>query len=213
MDDDVAPSLRFLASSENSLSSGPCGGAKIDFDAGTVTDFHVGGDAIAATGTHPQANWLFRATTDLTGTSNWTQLYPIVEQSGLGKLCQPKITVPEEWVDKQGLISVVAHAEDGVLYGCSQVKFVEGTGEQPSSCRNTTENFSFTSDSDLEALVDDGTGSSGSNSSDSSGGSGDDNSNSDDSGSSGDEGAASNFGTSFVGMVSAAALVAGVLAL
>jgi len=114
---DYPPSIK--ASSENTLSSGPCGGAKIDFDAGTVTDFHVGGDAIAATGTHPQANWLFRATTDLTGTSNWTQLYPIVEQSGLGKLCQAKITVPEDWVDKQGLISVVAHAEDGVLYAVS----------------------------------------------------------------------------------------------
>ncbi|PKS10135.1 hypothetical protein jhhlp_001885 [Lomentospora prolificans] len=206
-------------SDESKLASGPCGGADLNFQDGTVTDFHVSGDAIATTGTHPQANWLFRATTDITGASNWTKVWPIVEQSGLGKLCQPSITVPEEWVGKQGLIGVVAHAEDGVLYGCSQVTFVKGTGEQPSTCKNTTSNFSFTSDSDLEALVDgDSSSGSGSNSTDGGSSSGGDSGSGGDGSSGGgnnggNEGAASALGSSFFAMLSAATLVAGVFVL
>lgn len=106
-------------SDENSLDEGPCGGASLDFSSKTVTDFHVGGDAIALTPTHPQANWLFRATTDTKGEGNWTQIFPIFQQGGLGELCQPDVSVPEDFAGKQGLISVVANAEDGVLYGVS----------------------------------------------------------------------------------------------
>lgn len=105
-------------SNENKLASGPCGGADLDFDNKDVHDFHVGGDAIGATGTHSQSNWLFRATLDTTGEGNWTMVWPIA-QTGLGKYCQPQVTVPEEWVGEQGLIGVVAHAEDGILYGVS----------------------------------------------------------------------------------------------
>lgn len=106
-------------SNEAQLESGPCGGAKLDFKSDDVSDFHVDGDAVAVTGTHPQSNWLLRATTDKTGEGNWTQIFPIVEQSGIGRMCQPVVTVPEDWEGEEGLIGVVANAEDGILFGVS----------------------------------------------------------------------------------------------
>ncbi|SPO04580.1 uncharacterized protein DNG_07265 [Cephalotrichum gorgonifer] len=166
-----------VPSSESSLDQGPCGGADLESASAKVTDFHVGGDAVAVTGSHPQAKWLIRATTDLTGAGNWTQAFPIVAQSGLGKLCEPAVVVPEGWAGKKGLIGVAANAEDGILYGCSIVNFVEGSSsEAPSECRNTTQQISFDSDTQLQALVGEGSGgSSGGNSSgsDSSNGGGD----------------------------------------
>ena len=107
-------------SSEAGLAKGPCGGAALDFGSdGSVSDFHVGGDAVAVTGTHPESNWLIRATNDTKGQDNWVRLIPIVKQSGLGKMCQPDVTVPEDWVGSEGLIGVVAHAEDGILFAVS----------------------------------------------------------------------------------------------
>ena len=233
---------------ENLLASGPCGGAELDFEKGTVTDFHVGGDAVAVIGGHPQSNWLFRVTDDITGATNWTKAFPIVQQNGAGKFCEPQVTVPEAWVGRQGLLGVVANAEDGVLYAvshlegerhvrkkkknkerkrqltrekqCSQVKFVEGAaGQPPSECQNTTKTASFVDDSTLDALVGDGSSSSG-NSSSGSGDSGSGSGSGDGSGSgsggasgSGDEGGAAALASSFFGVLSAAAVVAGVFVL
>ncbi|KEZ45428.1 putative gpi anchored protein [Scedosporium apiospermum] len=205
---------------ENLLASGPCGGAELDFEKGTVTDFHVGGDAVAVIGGHPQSNWLFRVTDDITGATNWTKAFPIVQQNGAGKFCEPQVTVPEAWIGRQGLLGVVANAEDGVLYACSQVKFVEGAaGQPPSECQNTTKTASFVDDSTLDALVGDGSSSSG-NSSSGSGDSGSGSGSGDGSGSgsggasgSGDEGGAAALASSFFGVLSAAAVVAGVFVL
>jgi hypothetical protein len=102
---------------ENALSSGPCGGAKLDFDAGPVSDFHVAGEHVALDPSHPQQRWLFRVTTDTAGAGNWSKSYPILLQSGLGSICIPGLTAPADFVGKKGLLGVVANAEDGVLYG------------------------------------------------------------------------------------------------
>lgn len=107
-------------SSEAGLASGPCGGASLSFDSSdSVSDFHVGGDAVAVTGTHPQSNWLIRATNDTSGEDGWMAVWQIVRQGGLGKMCIGDVQVPEEWVGSDGIIGVVAHAEDGVLFGVS----------------------------------------------------------------------------------------------
>lgn len=98
----------------------PCGSFTVDFSKDNVTDFHVGGDSIALTSTHPMATWLFRATLDQTGTKgNWTNLLPPVSQSGLGNFCERSITVPESWAGQKGVISVVQDAADGLLYQVS----------------------------------------------------------------------------------------------
>jgi hypothetical protein len=110
----VPPTIGFEDSKEG---TGPCGGFTPDFsDKSKVVDFHVGGEPVAMSLGHSQANWLFRGTLDQTGGSNWTQLFPIVQQSGLGSFCETAIPAPESWVGKQGVLGVVANAVDGVLY-------------------------------------------------------------------------------------------------
>jgi len=111
------PTIGFDDSLEN---EGPCGSFTVDPSKDNITNFNVGGSEIAVTSIHPQANWLFRATlgTDQT-TNNWTQLMPIVQQTGLGDFCEPAISVPASWAGKQGIISIVQDAPDGILYQVS----------------------------------------------------------------------------------------------
>lgn len=101
--------------------TGPCGGFTPDLTS-TATDFHIGGDAVALTLTHPQGKWLFRVTTDPTNDKSWEQIYPIVLQSGLGNFCLPQLTVPSKYEGKKGVLSIVSDAPDGLLY---QVSLVE----------------------------------------------------------------------------------------
>lgn len=95
----------------------PCGGYTPNLSAATtITDFHVGGDAVGTKSSHPQTNWLYRVTTDNAGAGNWTQIGQITTQSGAGAFCQSKITVPEAWVGKKAILSVVGNGPDGMLY-------------------------------------------------------------------------------------------------
>lgn len=110
----VPPSFGF---DEDKEASAPCGGFTPSFDdKSKVSDFHVGGNAIGVKSGHAQTNWLFRATLESADTKNWTQLFPIVQQSGLGLFCEPSVVAPEAWAGKQGIVSVVANAPDGILY-------------------------------------------------------------------------------------------------
>jgi hypothetical protein len=111
------PTIGFEDGTED---KGPCGGFTPDFSKKDgVVDFHVGGEPVALKLGHSQANWLFRGTLDQTGSSNWTQLFPIVQQSGLGMFCETAIPAPASWAGKQGVIGVVANAPDGLLYQVS----------------------------------------------------------------------------------------------
>lgn len=94
----------------------PCGGYTPNLATDATTDFHVGGDAIGTVSTHPQSNWLYRVTTDSAGAGNWTQIYPIVQQSGLGSFCVPKVSVSDSWIGKKAVLSIVSNAPDGLLY-------------------------------------------------------------------------------------------------
>ena len=99
---------------EDKEASGPCGGNTFDFT--KATDFHVGGDAVAITLAHPQANFLFRVTLDQTGASGWAQAFPIVMQSGLGDFCETAIVAPAAYAGKSGLLGVGVNAPDGLLF-------------------------------------------------------------------------------------------------
>lgn len=101
---------------EDNEANAPCGGVTIDFSKDNVTDFHVGGEPIDLFLGHPTAGWLIRGTLDQTATSNWSQLYPIFTQNGLGDYCQPAVAAPESWVGQKGILGVVANAPDGLLY-------------------------------------------------------------------------------------------------
>lgn len=114
----------------------PCGGFTPDFSK-DVVDFHVGGEALAMLLVHPQSNWLFRVTADQTAQTGWEQIFPIVMQSGLGNFCEPKVTVPESYVGKKGVVSVVSSAVDGLLY---QVRLFSrlGSSAGPSTIANAS---------------------------------------------------------------------------
>ncbi|OCL07549.1 hypothetical protein AOQ84DRAFT_408743 [Glonium stellatum] len=116
----------------------PCGSFTVDFSKDNVTNFAVGGDAIAVTSIHPQATWLFRATLDQTASGNWTALLPDVMQTGLGDLCETGLTLPSSWAGQKGVIGVVQDAPDGILYQCAAVNFISGTHMPPSVCKNVT---------------------------------------------------------------------------
>lgn len=99
----------------------PCGGGVPDLSQDIASDFHVDGDAVAVSLGHAQATWLIRATLDSSAEGNWTQLFPIVTQSGRGEFCEPAVVAPREWVGRKGIISTVCKAPDGLLY---QVSFI-----------------------------------------------------------------------------------------
>ncbi|KAG5918888.1 hypothetical protein E4U42_006710 [Claviceps africana] len=131
---------------------GPCGGSLPDFSK-PLADFHVGGDALAMKFTHPQGDWLFRVTTDQKAESGWEQIFPIVQQSGMGDFCEPSVTVPGKYSGKKGILSVVSAATDGMLYQCVAVKFVDGKVDKPTECNNGTITASFVDNAKLSALV------------------------------------------------------------
>ncbi|CAK7200938.1 hypothetical protein SEUCBS139899_003638 [Sporothrix eucalyptigena] len=136
--------------------TGPCGSFTPDFSNDNVTDFHVGGDNVAINLLHPQGTWLYRGTLDQTASSNnWTQLFPEVMQTGLGKFCQPAIAVPESWAGQKGVIGVVVDAPDGLLYQCAAVNFVAGAATtNQSTCTNSTGvTASFVTDANLAPLA------------------------------------------------------------
>jgi hypothetical protein len=92
----------------------PCGGYKIDLS--DPQDVHVDGEPFVVQSSHPQSNWLIRATFDDDADDDWVQIYPILQQSGLGTFCLPDVTFPSNYTGKTGIISVVGSGDDGMLY-------------------------------------------------------------------------------------------------
>ncbi|RMZ79362.1 hypothetical protein DV738_g3304, partial [Chaetothyriales sp. CBS 135597] len=116
----------------------PCGGQDITF-ADNDTNVPVGGFSISVLSTHPQAQWLFRATLSQEAPFNWTNLLPVVEASGLGNFCPTGLTAPEEFEGQKGVIQVIQGAVDGNLYQCAAVNFVTGVNSTiGSACTNAT---------------------------------------------------------------------------
>ena len=114
------PSLEGASIDESKEGNAPCGAIVPSLSSTdskiTVTDFHVDGDFISLHSGHPQYNWLFRASVQEVSDGNWTQLYPIFQQSGLGDLCSQRVTAPKAWVGKKGVVGVVGGSGDGTLF-------------------------------------------------------------------------------------------------
>ncbi|KAK6363597.1 hypothetical protein TWF730_001021 [Orbilia blumenaviensis] len=133
---------------------GPCGGYTLD-DSTPVTEFHVDGEAVAYSSSHPEVKVLFRI---IEGNSpdgpNSFKAFPIVEQYGAGDFCEPRVTAPKSLVGKQGIVQVVQNAVDGMLYACAYVRFVNGVlSNLPDTCKNGTGvDAAFSEDASLEAI-------------------------------------------------------------
>lgn len=117
------PTLGF---SDDMEGTGPCGSFPVVFNSSDV-QVQVGGFPIALTSTHPEADWLFRATLSPNEPFNWTNLLPVVHETGLGDFCIPNFTVPAEFVGQSGLLQIMQDAADGVLY---QVQRTRGLGQR-----------------------------------------------------------------------------------
>ncbi|RMZ91843.1 hypothetical protein DV736_g899, partial [Chaetothyriales sp. CBS 134916] len=129
------PSLGFDDDLEGNA---PCGGEDVKF-ADNDTNIQVGGFSVSILSTHPQGQWLFRATLDQQAPFNWTNLLPVVDEVGLGDFCPTGLAVPQEFVGQKGLIQVIQDAVDGKLYQCAAVNFVSGVNSTVgSSCTNAT---------------------------------------------------------------------------
>lgn len=100
---------------EDTEGDSPCGGRSITF-ADNDTSISVSGFQLATRTTHPQANWLLRATLDTAEPYNWTDISDVIMQSGLGNFCATNLSLPAEFVGKKGLIQVTQQAVDGDLY-------------------------------------------------------------------------------------------------
>lgn len=94
----------------------PCGGYTPS-SSDTLTDFHVGGDAIGLDSLHPQSYFSFQGQLGISlSPANWTTLIPTIEQFGLSDFCEPSIAVPASWAGSSGLLQVIEDTEDGVHY-------------------------------------------------------------------------------------------------
>jgi len=110
------PSLGFDDGTEGTA---PCGGFAVAFN-GSEPTVPVDGFPVAVLSTHPQAQWLFRATLSKQEPFNWTNLLPVVDETGLGHFCIPNLSAPAEFVGQQGLVQVIQDAADGELYQVHQ---------------------------------------------------------------------------------------------
>ena len=111
-----------LGFNDDTESTSPCGGFDVTFNS-SDDSVPVGGFPVSMLSTHPAANWLFRATLDQKAPFNWTNLLPVVEETGLGQFCLPAIKAPSDFTGKPGVIQVIQQGPDGILY---QVSFFRG---------------------------------------------------------------------------------------
>lgn len=93
----------------------PCGGFDVSFNA-SDDSVPVDGFPVSMLSTHPASDWLFRATLDQKEPFNWTNLLPVVSETGLGQFCLPNLKAPADFTGKTGLLQVIQHGPDGVLY-------------------------------------------------------------------------------------------------
>ena len=112
------PTLGFIDDNEG---ISPCGGFPVVFNSSDV-QVQVDGFPIALRSIHPEAQWLFRATLSQQAPFNWTNLLPVVQETGLGDFCIPDFKAPAEFAGQIGLLQVLQNAVDGELYQVSSLR-------------------------------------------------------------------------------------------
>ncbi|KAK5446732.1 hypothetical protein LTS15_009665 [Exophiala xenobiotica] len=129
---------RSLGFDDDTEGTGPCGGFDVSFNS-SDDSVPVGGFPVSMLSTHPAADWLFRVTLDQKAPFNWTNLLPVVSETGLGQFCLPNLKAPSDFAGKSGVVQVIQHGPDGILYQCAPVSFVTGVNTTVgSSCTNVT---------------------------------------------------------------------------
>lgn len=112
-----------FGSESTSQSQAPCGASPLLLQ--STTGFYVGGDAVAVVSEGDGASILIRATiSEDLGKANWTNLFPVVQQQGGGKFCEPLVLAPEEWAGREGVVQVIESGEEGLSYQVGLFYFV-----------------------------------------------------------------------------------------
>ncbi|KAH8650813.1 hypothetical protein BGZ60DRAFT_549991 [Tricladium varicosporioides] len=115
----------------------PCGGFD-PHDRTTVTNWPVKGAPVGLLTTHLAVTWEFRAAL-VCNLDHWVSLTPILNQTGFGEFCEPQIPGKKSWIGEPAVFQIIQHSDDGSLYQCAAIKFVNGgPGLVSSGCTNTT---------------------------------------------------------------------------
>ncbi|ORX98867.1 hypothetical protein BCR34DRAFT_495726 [Clohesyomyces aquaticus] len=115
----------------------PCGSFNAT-DRTNVTNWPVKGAAIGFLTTHTNAVFEFN-TALLSTPNNWVPLTKDLNQTGVGQFCEPQIPAREDWKGKNGILQVIQHSPEGLLYQCAAIKFTGGPkAATPSACFNDT---------------------------------------------------------------------------
>ncbi|ETI23897.1 hypothetical protein G647_05704 [Cladophialophora carrionii CBS 160.54] len=124
--------------SDDDEGTAPCGGFDVTFGSND-SSIPVGGFPVSVLSTHPASDFLFRATLDQEPPFNFTNLLPVVSETGIGEFCLPALVAPAEFAGNPGVIQVIQKGPDGVLYQCAAVNFVSGINDTVgASCTNVT---------------------------------------------------------------------------
>ena len=103
-------------------SEAPCGGFPVKFNA-SDDSIPVGGFPVSMLSVHPASEWLFKATLDQEAPFNWTNLLPVVDETGIGQFCLPHLKAPESFAGHPGLVQVIQQSPDGTLYQVHTLSF------------------------------------------------------------------------------------------
>ncbi|EXJ62240.1 hypothetical protein A1O7_02673 [Cladophialophora yegresii CBS 114405] len=127
-----------LGFSDDDEGTSPCGGFDVTFG-NNDSSVPVGGFPVSVLTTHPASDFLFRATLDQEPPFNFTNLLPVVSETGIGEFCLPALVAPADFAGKPGVIQVIQNGPDGTLYQCAAVNFVSGMNNTVgASCTNVT---------------------------------------------------------------------------
>ncbi|KAK4505462.1 hypothetical protein PRZ48_003425 [Zasmidium cellare] len=132
---DWPPTAGFIDDDEPNA---PCGGATVTVN-DTAPEVQVDQFAVEIFSSHPAGSWSFHATTDTQAPYNFTEIVPMVNSTGIGEFCLTNIRAPSDFAGKSGVLQIIDHSIDGVLYQCAPVRFVSGSNSTAGpACINAT---------------------------------------------------------------------------
>ena len=113
------PSIGFSSDNETIA---PCGGYDLIFNNITAPSVSVTVDAftIEVLSTDAQAKWLMRATMSRSAPFDWTNLLPVMSETGTGDFCVPDLALPPGFAREAGVIQVVQDVMGLVTYQVSR---------------------------------------------------------------------------------------------
>ncbi|KAF2475592.1 uncharacterized protein BDR25DRAFT_153232, partial [Lindgomyces ingoldianus] len=94
---------------------GPCGSFNPLDRTDHLTNWPVKGGAIGYLTTHTNALLEFNAAL-LSAPNNWISMTRDLNQTGVGRFCEPQIPACDSWKGKNGIIQVIQHSPEGRLY-------------------------------------------------------------------------------------------------